>query len=647
MTNRNPMASTNLSDPFDPETPRMLQDLIPEAVNGSLVTIRQLAPRLQEHLAELVRERAERDALNQIIDRGAISTLYQPIVYLKDGTIIGYEALSRGPENSVLHSPLHLMAAAVRNQLILPLEQLCRQSALKHMRILKYGQKLFININPDVIRDPKFLAGKTRQLLLEYGFKPDQIIFEITERTAILDYDHFNQSLNHYRQQGFGVAIDDAAAGYSSLQAIAELHPDYIKLDMSIVRNLDRNPIKQTILESIARLARGINSKVVAEGVETAEELAMLIKLDIDYAQGYFLTRPADHPPELPLEVIRLIENLNDQKNLNRARFKELGFGVTIGEIVQQVPTVEKGTFVNEVEMLLTTRPVDGVVVLDRKLPVGIVMKHKLYYQLGTNFGFSLYHHRSVDLVMDPYPLIVDADLFLESVSQIAMSREDNLYDYIIVVKEGSYQGVVSIMNLLNHITQQQIRCAHNANPLTGLPGNLFISDRLKDLVDRRQSFAVLYLDLDNFKAYNDKYGFERGDRIILVTAQLLSSCLAITEGNGQFLGHIGGDDFIIISQPDTAPGLAERIIAEFDREVQNYYEPEALEKEFIEVKNRRGELEKFPIISISIALVSTNAIQFDNYLQVGEAAAELKKRAKQIPGSCLVVNRRIQPTQS
>jgi diguanylate cyclase (GGDEF)-like protein len=280
-------------------------------------------------------------------------------------------------------------------------------------------------------------------------------------------------------------------------------------------------------------------------------------------------------------------------------------------------------------------------------LPMGIVMKHKLYYQLGTNFGFSLYHHRSVELVMDPYPLIVDADLFLESVSQIAMSREDNLYDYIIVVKEGTYQGVVSIMNLLNNITQQQIRCAHNANPLTGLPGNLFISDRLKDLVDRRQSFAVLYLDLDNFKAYNDKYGFERGDRIILVTAQLLSSCLAITEGNGQFLGHIGGDDFIIISQPDTAPGLAERIIAEFDREVQNYYEPEALEKEFIEVKNRRGEMEKFPIISISIALVSTNAIQFDNYLQVGEAAAELKKRAKQIPGSCLVVNRRIQPTQS
>ena len=151
-------------------------------------------------------------------------------------------------------------------------------------------------------------------MLLDYGFKPDQIIFEITERTAILDYEHFNQSLNHYRQQGFGVAIDDAAAGYSSLQAIAELHPNYIKLDMSIVRNLDRNPIKQTILESLARLARGINSKVVAEGVETVEELAMLIKLDIDYAQGYYLARPAYPPPELPPEVAATILELNLQE---------------------------------------------------------------------------------------------------------------------------------------------------------------------------------------------------------------------------------------------------------------------------------------------------------------------------------------------
>lgn len=234
------------------------------------------------------------------------------------------------------------------------------------------------------------------------------------------------------------------------------------------------------------------------------------------------------------------------------------------------------------------------------------------------------------------------ADLFLEAVSQIAMSREEyNLYDYIIVVREGVYQGVVSIMNLLNNITQQQIRCAHNANPLTGLPSNLFISDRLKDLVDRRQPFAVLYLDLDNFKAYNDKYGFERGDRIILMTAQLLSSCLATSEGGGQFLGHIGGDDFIIIAQAKTAPGLAERIISEFDREIRNYYGREDLQRGTIEVKNRRGELENFPIMSISIAMVSTENVQFDNYLQVGEVAADLKKRAKQIPGSCFVVNRR------
>ena len=163
MTSRNPMASPHRSDYLDPATPGIPQDLNPESANGSPLTIKHLAPRLQEHLAELVWERTERDALKQIIDRGEISTLYQPIVYLKNGAVVGYEALSRGPENSALHGAPQLMAAAVRNQLIFSLEQLCRESALKHVHILKPGQKLFINTNPDVIRDPNFLAGKTRK----------------------------------------------------------------------------------------------------------------------------------------------------------------------------------------------------------------------------------------------------------------------------------------------------------------------------------------------------------------------------------------------------------------------------------------------------------------------------------------------------
>ncbi len=508
MTPINPLDLQHFPGAPAPETPGVLSGpALSGPVNGSPASLHPLPPPPPDRLSELIRERTERDQLKKILDQGDISTLYQPIVYLRSGAIVGYEALSRGPEAGPLHNPLPLMSAATRQQLVFPIEQLCRESALKHVQNLKPGQRLFLNTSPDVIRDPQFLAGRTRQLLLEYGFEPEQIVFEITERTAILDYDRFNESLNHYRQQGFGVAIDDAAAGYSSLQAIAELHPDYIKLDMCIIRNLDRNPIKQTIFESLSRLARGINSRVVAEGVETAEELAMLIKLDIDYAQGYLLARPAATPPELSAEVTGLIEKLNQEKQVNRARFKELGFGVTIGEIVQQVPTVEKGTFVKEVETFLTTRPINGVVVLDGAFPIGLIMKHRLYYKLGTNYGFSIYHRRSVELVMDPHPLIVDADLFLEAVSQIAMSREEyNLYDYIVVVREGIFLGVVSIMNLLNNITQQQIRCAHNANPLTGLPGNLFISDRLKDLVDHRKPFAVLYLDLDNFKAYNDKY---------------------------------------------------------------------------------------------------------------------------------------------
>jgi GGDEF domain-containing protein len=287
-----------------------------------------------------------------------------------------------------------------------------------------------------------------------------------------------------------------------------------------------------------------------------------------------------------------------------------------------------------------------GVVVVEEHKPVGLVMKNELYYRLGSQYGVPLYYKRPIKLLMDKEPLIVDAGMPLEAVSHQAMARQEaKLYDLIIVTKGGRYWGTVSIIDLLRHITDRKIRSAANANPLTGLPGNLVIEERLKKLVAHNEPFAVLYVDLDNFKAFNDRYGFEQGDRALRLTSAILSQAMtACSDSHADFLGHIGGDDFILITRPEKADTLCQAIIARFDREFRSLFPPEDLESGFITVLNRKGQEESFPITTVSIAVVDNIERRFANYLELGRIAAQLKRRAKAIEGSVYLTDRRKQP---
>ena len=199
-------------------------------------------------MSDLIRERALHDELLAIIREKKITPVFQPIVSLADGEPLGYEALARGPAGSPLHMPTDLFEAAARCKLLPALEHVCREVAIQQARMLAPGQQLFLNVTPEVINDPEFRNGRTKQVVLHHGLIPEQVAFEITERTAISDFGNFTRALHHYRRQGYCIAVDDAGAGYSSLQAIAELYPDFIKLDMSIVRDIHNNPFKIAIL---------------------------------------------------------------------------------------------------------------------------------------------------------------------------------------------------------------------------------------------------------------------------------------------------------------------------------------------------------------------------------------------------------------
>ena len=178
-------------------------------------------------------------------------------------------------------------------------------------------------------------------------------------------------------------------------------------------------------------------------------------------------------------------------------------------------------------------------------------------------------------------------------------------------------------------------------SPLTGLPGNVQIHAELKKRILKQEPFSVLYVDLDNFKAYNDVYGFLKGDEIIEFTAETILKLVNSDELENTFVGHIGGDDFVAIVPGTNCEKLCQNIIAHFDANVKKFFTERDLEKGYIEVANRRGIIEQFPLTSVSIGVVTADTGRFHNILEIGEVGAQVKHAAKSVMGSSYAVDKR------
>ncbi len=234
--------------------------------------------------------------LKRIIAKKEITAVFQPIVNIVDKKIIGYEALTRGPKNNELHNPELLFSVAEEGDLIWELERICREKALSNIDKLDNDKLMFINNEPSVIYDPKFQA---LEIIKKLNVSPDRIILEITERTAIEDFDAFKKALYYFKSVGFKISIDDAGAGYASLQSIAMLAPDFIKFDINLIRNINNDLIKQNLISSLLDIAEKINAVVIAEGIENNEENETVKRLGVKYGQGFYFAKPGPPFPKV------------------------------------------------------------------------------------------------------------------------------------------------------------------------------------------------------------------------------------------------------------------------------------------------------------------------------------------------------------
>ncbi len=212
---------------------------------------------------------------------------------------------------------------------------------------------------------------------------------------------------------------------------------------------------------------------------------------------------------------------------------------------------------------------------------------------------------------------------------------QDGANDYLIKPYSNE-ELLLRVGNVLDWSLRQK-----EANPLTGLPGNRAIEKELGGRIEKQEPFAFLYLDIDNFKAYNDHYGYQKGDDAILFLSDIVTEAVNSLGGAQDFVGHIGGDDFVVLTSPARAEVIARHIIDEFDKGSLILLREDDLRKGYMEVRNRLGEVKRMPLMSLTIALVVDEEGKLKHYAQVNDIATELKRYGKAMAGSVVVRERR------
>ena len=237
---------------------------------------------------------AELAAIEEIINNGLITPVYQPVVHLQSGTAYGYEALSRISRPSIIRNSEELFAKSGSYGLASSLELLCRKKALNKVRELAIPGKIFLNVSPALFQSSDHERGITAILLEELNIERSRIVFELTERTIIEDYDLFLRGVDHYREQGYSIAIDDLGSGYAGLQTLSRLEPEYVKLARFLIDAIDLSSTKQALVESLVSFCNKIGALVIAEGIERPEELEYLHSIGVHFGQGYLLGKPSE-----------------------------------------------------------------------------------------------------------------------------------------------------------------------------------------------------------------------------------------------------------------------------------------------------------------------------------------------------------------
>ena len=578
--------------------------------------------------------------LRAILAEGRLKPHFQPIVDLGTGKVFGFEGLIRGPSDSVLHSPLNLFKVAAHSGLLVETEAACiRQLAQAY---LASGQphKLFLNVSPGSLSHPAFQA-----LFLDepgsLGLAPGQVVIELTENQPTHGFDLLRETAERYRARGYALAMDDLGEGFSSLRLWSELRPEFVKIDLHFVQGVSQDPVKLQFLRSLRDIAAGTGAQVVAEGIELEADLAVLQDLGLNHGQGFLLGRPA--PTPRPASHAALRSRGTGQRRDTGGPAWTRGSGHTAVRLMVDVaPIPPEATNALVEARFAREQELQSIPVVKDGLPVGLIHRPAFLDVMARPFSRELYGKRPCRTVMDPCILVVDQLTGLHELSKLIVESDPrHILHGFILTRDGRYAGMGSGHDLMREITQMQINAARYCNPLTGLPGNVPINEHLDDLLGLEQPFTACYCDLDHFKPYNDVHGYRRGDDVIQWLGQLLDT---VCEPDQDFVGHIGGDDFMVVFRSPDWERRCQDLLAAFEAGRGRFFSAEEAAQGGYPSEDRQRRMVFHPLLSLSIGAVPAPAGAFPTHHEIAAAAAIAKREAKRQEGCSLFTERRTQP---
>lgn len=589
-----------------------------------------------------------RQTILGMCENDALTVHFQPIYSARNGSVFGVEALTR----TVVHNPFErideLFRHAILTDTICTLDYHCRENALREaarLGVRELDTYLFINVCPEVLTAPEHYPGLTDLFSDKWSIPKDRIVLEITEESSITNYKLFKDAVTYYKNRGYRIAIDDFGAGHGGLKMLSMIEPDFVKIDRHFISSIDKANIKYNLVDAVTTACHRIGIQMIAEGIERDEELRIVRDLGIDYLQGYLLAKPAYAIPVTG--IAELVAP--DSQALSRPADELLKQNyATIGDICRMIESITPEVpFSLAFERFLQEEGLRGLPIVSKDHVVGMLHRSRFLEKniLGKcGYGMHLNAHKKVADLMETSFSAVEANLSLEEVSQMLQSRKtEQMYDDICITSHGKYHGIVAVSDLLDAITERSLLIAKGSNPLTGLPGNDYIRREIEKHLAQNMHFDVLYIDLDHFKPYNDYYGFDKGDTIIRCLGGICTGAVdAVCEDGWGFVGHIGGDDFIVLTRPQHSIEVAHRIVDAFRQRLSAYHGQRDFERGSYCSQNRKGESEEFDLLSLSIGIVSTEVNKFGSYAELASLATEIKKLAKKQKGFSIVRDRRL-----
>lgn len=653
-------------------------DILMQNAHIAMNQARQAGTTLQFYSEAMNQKAMERFAIEtsmlRAIDDNEFFLCYQPKVAVNGLNITGVEALVRWqrPGEGVI-PPDRFISVAEESGMIVRLGSWILREACRQNRAWQEAglppTTVSVNISGRQLRENSFVEQVVR-ILEETGLEPRYLDLELTESVVMANSDQIIQKLSRLKQLGVGISVDDFGTGYSSLSYLKHLPIDTIKVDRSFVRDIVHDSDDKAIVEAVIAMGHALGLTVVAEGVETMDQLEFLRSQNCNEAQGYYFSKPLEHDrleqflrnrcpeaPPLPKNarphpqappLVSASLRLAAPPLAPTLDAPTAGEPQCIGDVCLPIPPSQPSDNLSIVlKRFQTEKGLLVLPVVDSGSIIGILNRSIFLEEhvIGMHgFAYQINHSKKVRDLMAPIPLILEASTSMEDAARAIQGLEEGVrVDNVCVARDAAYLGIIDVNRFISAITEINLSLAKGANPLTGLPGNESIQREINARLSSGRPFDIAYIDVDNFKPYNDYYGFQLGDRVIKVLGELITAATgAASAGTPGFCGHIGGDDFILITEPHESPVVASQIIRSFEGQRPVLHGREDWSAGCYVSTNRKGERETFPLLSLSIGIVNTLQTPVGSYGQLASLSTEVKRLAKQQAGSSVVINRHL-----